>query len=449
MKKYSIQRKLFRYFIAFVGILVSLLWLFQIVFLDDFYRMIKSNAIENMIADIQRDIKDNRDVDLEAYARNNEIHIRLILRDGTVIGESQSMQSPDVPFVPAREMARIFEAATVDGVQITFDGMGISQKTMSYAVRLSNDLVLFVQANLVPIDATVNTLTIQLFIITGILILVALILSIYISKKVSKPITQLNDTVKKLGSGDFSVQFDESGFQEIEELSKALNEMKDDLGQIQELKDELLGNVGHDLQTPLTMILGYAELMEDIPDERTHDNINLIKREAQYLSTMVKDMMDLSRIKKSNPTTFNINTVMVDVLDRFKAQGHSITFNPDQEYTVTCDKTHLIQVVYNLISNAINHTESDKKIELKFETQSDKLKISIIDEGVGIAKDDLPHLWDRYYRSKNTHHRTKQGSGLGLSIVKRIFEMEAIEYGVESTENVGSTFWFILPEELI
>ena len=461
-KHHSVRTKVFAYMALFVVILVTLLWLFQIVFLDNFYRMIKTNQIHATVEQIQKDWQKNGTIALDNFSQNNEMHLRLINQQGDIIQESQSFRSPNFRPINPEQMQKIFSEATTDGVLLTFDGkkIGPNPNSMDYAVRLDNNTVLLVQANLVPVHATVETLQIQLFIITAILLTCAFILSFLISKKVSDPIQQLNADAKVLGSGNFNITFTETGYQEVTELAATLNQMKIDLSEIDKLRQELLANVGHDLQTPLTMIIGYAEMMQDLPDELTPENAEVIRQEAQYLSNLVKDMLDLSKISahgegdaNANADTNNLEDVLItaltqQVITRFTAQGHqNILFTPQADYRVQCQPLQITQVLYNLLNNAINHTAANKPITIEFAPQLNEhtLTIYIKDTGEGIDAASLPHIFDRYYRTSNSHQRLKHGSGLGLSIVRKTFDNYQIPYGVNSTLGQGTTFWFTLP----
>ena len=454
MKKYSIQRKILRYFIAFVGILVSLLWLFQVVFLDDFYRVIKKNSIKKIVDTIQSTWEKDGNITLDTYTRNNEIYIRLINNQGFVISESQSVHSPDIRPIKNEEMIRIFNIATNEGVQVSFDGKGRMPNSLSYALKLDDKTVILVQANLIPVNATADTLKIQLIIVSVVLLSVAIILSYLISKNISNPISNLNEDAKKLGDGNFDVVFEGKGYQEIEELSATLNQMKEDLEAVQKLQDELLGNVGHDLQTPLTMIVGYSELMMDMPKERTIENLEVIKKEADYLSQLVKDMMDLSRLQTGfdvvHLDAFEVGPVIHEVIERFKGtNNHEIKLIGDTQSFVSINKTHFVQIIYNLLGNAITYSDDGTPITINVYKKDEHIRIEVSDQGSGIPHEDLSQIWERYYRSDKSHTRSKQGSGLGLSIVKRIFELWSMPFGVTSEVNKGTTFWFEIKEPII
>ena len=162
-------------------------------------------------------------------------------------------------------------------------------------------------------------------------------------------------------------------------------------------------------------------------------------------------MMDLSKIELGiidlTKTVFNLSEVVKKIVDGFdiiKYQNCSIKLDIPKEAYVLADKTKIEQVLYNLISNAINHSLDDKKIDIKISSNLKRVKCEIKDNGPGIAKEDLKNIWNRYYRTSNTYKRATNGSGLGLSIVKNILDKHNSNYGVNSELNKGSTFYFDL-----
>ena len=150
------------------------------------------------------------------------------------------------------------------------------------------------------------------------------------------------------------------------------------------------------------------------------------------------------------PAPFNLTEAIRVILTRYnklkEQDGYQIHFTPDAEYTVLADEGRIGQVVYNLINNALTYTGPDKTVTVTQTLEGDQVRIAIHDSGKGIPADELPLIWNRYYRAKENHKRAIQGSGLGLSIVRSILEAHAASYGVDSQKNAGTTFWFKLPK---
>ena len=164
--------------------------------------------------------------------------------------------------------------------------------------------------------------------------------------------------------------------------------------------------------------------------------------------------MDLSKlgakIGELNKSKFNLTATVEAAIDRINrmsaADGYDIDFVCDSEAIVYADETRILQVVYNLLINAINHTGEDRHVKVKqtVSPEHSYVRIEVTDTGSGIAKEDLPYIWDRYYKVDKVHKRGSMGTGLGLSIVRSILELHSARYGVDSKEECGTTFWFEL-----
>lgn len=316
-----------------------------------------------------------------------------------------------------------------------------------------SERILFVNAQLTPVDATVNTLRAELVWITVIMIVLSLGIALLISRKVSRSLIGLNASAKEMAGGNFDVHFDGTDYREVAELSDTLNMTARELGKSERLRRELIANVSHDLRTPLTMIIAYAEVMRDLPGENSPENVQVVIDEAERLTNLVNDMLDISKLQagvlKKNATIYNLTESIQSVFARYnklkEQDGYKIDFSYDQMVMVEADEYKIFQVIYNLVNNAINYTGDDKQIWVRQIVREDGyVRIEVTDSGEGIAPEALPYVWDRYYKVDKTHKRAVMGTGLGLSIVKNILELHDARYGVESEVGKGSTFWFEL-----
>ena len=201
------------------------------------------------------------------------------------------------------------------------------------------------------------------------------------------------------------------------------------------------------------MITGYSEVMRDIPGENTAENVQVIIDESTRLTELVNDLLDLSKIQagtvRFEKTVFDLTETVRATMQRYRKlihhDGFKIEFFSDENVLIEADKTRMLQVVYNLINNALNYSGDDKLVHVRQTVADGKVRISVTDYGEGIAQEDIPQIWDRYYKVDKTHKRAVIGTGLGLSIVKGILEAHNAAYGVESEVGAGSTFWFELP----
>ena len=252
--------------------------------------------------------------------------------------------------------------------------------------------------------------------------------------------------------GDYNVRFEEKGPIEVVELAKTLNITNAALDKADKLQKELIANISHDLRTPLTMISGYSEFMRDFPSEITPENMQVIIDETARLNSLVNDLLDVAKFQSGKQTVnmkrFCLTKTITDTVKRYDTltshNNYKITFVHDGEVFVNADETRLLQVVYNLVNNAINYTGDDKSVTIRQDVLDDVVRISVIDTGEGISEENLPLVWDRYYKIDKVHKRAILGTGLGLSIVKNILLLHNSRFGVSSEVGKGSTFWFEL-----
>ena len=318
----------------------------------------------------------------------------------------------------------------------------------------SGTVMIMLGAVITPVTSTVETLRIQLIIVTVILLLLTVGLSALLSRKVSRPIIKINRSAKELGRGNYGVAFEGKGYLEVSELSDTLNFAARELSKVEELRRELIANISHDLRTPLTMIQGYGEVMRDLPGENTAENIQIIIDEASRLSTLVSDLLDISKLQSGTQTlnlqSFNLTKSVKNILKRYQKlceqDGYRIDFIHDRDIFVEGDELKISQVIYNLINNAVNYTGESRRVTVRQVSLSGGVRIEVTDYGSGIEESALPYIWDRYYKVDKAHKSAVVGTGLGLSIVKSVLELHKARYGAQSREGEGSTFWFELKE---
>ncbi len=310
--------------------------------------------------------------------------------------------------------------------------------------------LVILSARLTPVNATVQMIRQELIFVSIVMMVLALILAMVISRHISKPLSQMSESAKELAKGNYDVEFHDQSSLEISELGSTLNYTTKQLKKTEQLQHELIANVSHDLRTPLTMIRAYAEMMRDIPGETTPENVQVIIDEADHLTGMVNDLLDISRpqagVTQLNKTKFNLTAHLKEVVQRIdrmvSANEFEIELIYDQEVFIEADEFKIDQVVYNLINNAVNYSGDSRRVIVRQECTTDTVKVSVQDFGPGIAKEDLPLVWERYYKVDKEHRRSSNGSGLGLAIVRKILELHGASYGVDSTLGQGSTFWF-------
>ena len=426
LNKLKLKWKIFAYMLGFCGLLLFILWLFQTVFLTDMYKYIRKKEIKNAMVLVEENINSqNLQSILQYLTDNKEILITL----------SNEFVPPQPSIAHDKRDKR---------------GMEVLTEEKEFVLNNNQTISLTFNAMITPVSATIDTLRYQLYIITCIMIILSILLALLIAKRVSKPIEVINNGAKVLSKGKYDIKFTGEGFLEIEELSSTLNTAAAELSKVENLRRELMANISHDLRTPLSLIYSYAEVMHDFPNEITPDQTQVIMDETTRLTSLVNDVLDISKLENGsqtlNLTRFNLTDSIRKTTERIsllvKKDGYNLSFVYSDEVFVNADEVKIIQAFYNLLINAINYSNDKRFVNINQIVNDNIVKIEVIDQGEGILTEDLPYIWDRYYKVDKNHKRAITGTGLGLSIVKNIMEMHGGSYGVESTLGKGSTFWF-------
>lgn len=513
LSRVSLKWRLFGYFSVFTVVLLGILWICQTVLLDTIYRQIKTDSLKKCVNEIAYALKEDVFYDtVEELARSYDVSVKIVDTDyETIYSYAVSPTnivnriSPAELFIlcnraqrnngtyvqvyqqyiketirERRERERTEDVFRRNVQQGEFDPESNAAKNENEPFKrgeppifISTDILLnlistrvanmadgtqcyiVVDSVITPVNATVRTLVIMLQYISLFTIIIALVIAFVMARRISKPIIKMNKNAKRLAKGDYTIRFDSRGYKEIEQLNETMNYAATELSRAEELRRELIANVSHDLRTPLTMIIGYSEVMRDIPGENSPENMQVVIDEATRLSSLVTDLLDISRLQagttKINKEEYNLTESIRNIISRFdkltESDGYNISFEHDFDIYVNADENRISQVIYNLIINAINYTGSDKNVQvIQRKTQNGAVRIEVKDSGDGISKEELPYIWDRYYRVDKTHKRAQMGTGLGLSIVKTVLETHGAIYGVDSTVGAGSTFWFELSE---
>jgi signal transduction histidine kinase len=488
LKTLRLKWKVFAFLLGFCALLLVVLWLFQIVFLDAFYKKIKATEIKRAAADIINNIESDNiekiiadisesnnfivsvtDLEGKSPARNfpsdsrrrieeNAALITKAMNNGGEIHEYTTPGTEDRPrsaVVPRNSTAENRPRNTADGRARNTPRRRQPSQSLIY-VKMANtggtSFAVIIRAIISPVNATVTTLRYQLYYITGIILFLSVILAIIIAKRVSRPIEEITQSAMALANGNYDTRFTGKGFYEIAALSDTLNTAAVELSRVESLRRELLANASHDLRTPLALIYSYAEMMHDFPGDIKPEQTQTILDETRRLTTLVNDVLDLSRLENEmeilNITRYNLTQSILEITETteklLKKDGFEITFSHDGDISIAADKAKIDRAFYNLLINAINYSGEKRNIVIAQTVANNSARISVEDHGEGIAMADLPFIWDRYYKSGKSHKRAVTGSGLGLSIVKKIIDRHGGKYGVASEQGKGSTFWFEL-----
>ena len=481
----GIKWKMFAILVVFIVCVLVSIWFFQVQMLNFFYQNAKFYELEQSANAIVATLGDDKTAENSVEINSKEYYFDIWLLEikgdrAEWIANGNKADTSFLPFL-THKLEALYSQAVKNGgkyiatvpmeqfangfsLEVLEDNFGdkdsypevtkYSEAVGTLYVRLEDvggrTYMLVQHANLTPLQTTVSTLKYQFIFIGIAMILMSMILAVLISKLITKPFVKMNEAAKKLAEGNYDADFSGKGYREINELAMTLNYASRELSKTNDLQRDIISNISHDLRTPLTMIKGYSEVMRDIPGENTPENVQVIIDETTRLSELVTDMLDLSKLqagtRKPDLERFSITDTVKDTLTRYekliRQDGYRIDLISDGDAVIVADRGMILQVIYNLINNAVNYTGADKQVTVRQDTTKASVRISVTDTGEGIAEQDIEQIWERYYRVDKVHKRATIGTGLGLSIVKEILEIHNASFGVESVIGKGSTFWF-------
>ena len=316
----------------------------------------------------------------------------------------------------------------------------------SYTVLVTTSLVHVAEAS--------NVLSTLLPLAAAMIFLFAMSAAWLFSEWFTKPLRQLSSAARQMAMGNYAVQVDSTRNDELGTLARDFNYMAAEVQHAAQMQRELLANVSHDLRTPLTLIKGYAETVRDLTgDDKAHrdEQMNIIVDETDRLTALVSSVMELSKVTsgadRCQRVHFDMGQLCDEVCERYDAvcaqnNWHLELELPDRELPVYADPEMMQRALHNLLGNAMHHIGADGIFILRAAPCTEGVRIEVEDHGPGIPPEDLPYIFDRYYRSRSD--AGKQGTGLGLSITKAIFQQHGFRFGVQSTVGKGTTFWFIM-----
>ncbi len=453
-KKTSIQAKTLFFLLTYNIVIILLLWLCQIKILDIYYEKEQVDNMNSIVKSLNSTDSSNLTSTLQDIAYENDVCI-VLSDDISVVGAYNINMNGCIlknNNSKVRELMYNFVNSDETFKSYKFINEDKHISALLYGIKLDNKTA-FIYSNLEDISDFTILIKQQLMYVCIIGIFIAIIISIFLSSKITEPITKITKKAKKLGSGDTEVTFEESGIKEIDELSEALTQAQMEMVKTDELRRDLMANVSHDLKTPLTMIKAYAEMIRDI-SYKDHDKMNehlgIIVDETDRLTVLVNDILDLSRMQSNADTlsieTFDLADDIKTIVNRYQiikeTEKYIINVEMPESIKIKADKKKINQVIYNLINNAINYTGEDKTVTVRVTKHKKYYLVEIIDTGKGIKESEIPYIWNKYYKNDKNHQRNVVSTGLGLSIVKEILELHGYEYGVKSVLKKGSTFYF-------
>lgn len=276
-------------------------------------------------------------------------------------------------------------------------------------------------------------------------------------KSINNPLRKLTNATALYAKGDFSVKTRLERNDEIGRLADSLDYMASEIESLNGYQTKFLANISHDFRSPLTSIKGYLEAMLDgtIPAQMQEKYLHIVISETERLTKLTNNLLTMNNLNENgmvlDVTDFDIIKIIKQTIETFEGEcakkliKFKLVFS-EKELYVSADQSKIQQVIYNLIDNAIKFSNTDSSIIVSASEKGDKVSVSIKDFGIGIPKESISKIWERFYKTDLSRGRDKKGTGLGLSIVKDIITAHKEYIDVVSTEGVGTEFIFALPK---
>ena len=436
------------------------MYLLQTLLIVPYYQNQKTNQVDGIIEAITEVVSDSKSMTAVGSLAYNNLACVMILNDKgdqlyTVdnIGDSCVLNKHNSSFNLAESFAALqSEEKTTVREFINYSQVERSSLVVGKKIKANLfNYYVFVNVLVVPVASTTSILRNLLIIASLIAIVVAFIISWYFSSAIAQPIMTMKEGADQLALGNYNTKFTGTGYHEIESLSTTLNIATERLSQLDSMRQELFSNVSHDLKTPLTNILLYSELLQEITTPNNvmqQEYLDIIQTETKYINQLVEDMKLISSSAITvNKKPFNLSKLMLELLDAFFAANtnDNLRFESfiEENIFINADALKIEQVIRNFVINALKYSNKALNVvEINLKKRNNKAIVEVCDQGEGISEEDLPLIWDRYYRGSTNFHRQKSGSGLGLSIAKSILEEHNFNYGVNSEKGKGSRFYF-------
>ena len=330
----------------------------------------------------------------------------------------------------------------------------------TYALRIAageNEFAgaVFVCASIESLNELISIMAKTIIMASLWVVLEVLIAVYFISEKIIGPLKDMSRAAKSFAAGHFDVRVPVIGHDEVSELAVAFNNMATSLANLEDMRRTFLGNVSHDLRTPMHNIAGFIDEILDgtIPPEKYDYYLNVIATEVRRLSRLVSSLLDISRIqagdRKFTMAPFDICEMARQILISFEQkidEKHlDVSFMCDEDKMyVMADRDAIYQIFYNICDNGVKFSRDGGKYRISLRNKDKKVVVSVFNEGIGISEEDIPFVFDRFYKSDRSRGLDKTGTGLGLFIAKTIIDAHGEEISVKSAYGENCEFIFTL-----
>lgn len=472
---------------VFVGLILFMIVVFMIVngsFLEKYYISNKKSEFIKVYTMVQEGVENGTissetpEKDLGRLTEKNNISIAVIDSEYNVVytnvREKQMMVVQLFGYLYDKNHQEVLEKTDSYDICKSVDPQNNTEYLTMWG-NFDNGDIFIMRSPLESIRSAVTIFNRFIGVVGGCVILVSVLLAWYFSKRITEPIKELATLSQKMADLDFDAKYTSGGSNEIGVLGENFNRMSERLEQTisnlkeanyklqkdieqkekrENMRSEFLGNVSHELKTPIALIQGYAEgLKEGVNDdpESREFYCEVIMDEAGKMNRMVKNLLALNQLEFGEDDVqferFDITSLISGVLQSLdiliEQKEAQVIFRHKNPIYVWADEFKVEQVVRNYVNNALNHVDGEKVIEIKITQENDMAKITVFNTGTPIPEEDLPHIWEKFYKVDKARTREYGGNGIGLSIVKAIMDSFGKGYGAINHTN-GVEFWFEL-----
>ena len=472
---------------VFVGLILFMIVVFMIVngsFLEKYYISNKKSEFIKVYTMVQEGVENGTissetpEKDLGRLTEKNNISIAVIDSEYNVVytnvREKQMMVVQLFGYLYDKNHQEVLEKTDSYDICKSVDPQNNTEYLTMWG-SFDNGDIFIMRSPLESIRSAVTIFNRFIGVVGGSVILVSVLLAWYFSKRITEPIMELATLSQKMADLDFDAKYTSGGSNEIGVLGENFNRMSERLEQTisnlkeanyklqkdieqkekrENMRSEFLGNVSHELKTPIALIQGYAEgLKEGVNDdpESREFYCEVIMDEAGKMNRMVKNLLALNQLEFGEDDVqferFDITSLISGVLQSLdiliEQKEAQVIFRHKNPIYVWADEFKVEQVVRNYVNNALNHVDGEKVIEIKITQENDMAKITVFNTGTPIPEEDLPHIWEKFYKVDKARTREYGGNGIGLSIVKAIMDSFGKGYGAINHTN-GVEFWFEL-----
>ena len=483
--KYSIKRQMLALFTGAVALVIVMMFIINSSFMERFFIQNKKSEMVELYETLDKTAKKN---DIDSAEMQEELQRQcerkncavLVLNSGSDITFNTEQEKKGrlftrlIGYIVGKDTGQLLEERDSYKIYKVKD-QGRGEEYMDMVGQLADDSIFIIRSPYGSIYDTVNSTNKFLICGGGVTVLCGLLFVWFFSQKITKPILELAELSQRMANLDFNAKYTSGGENEIgilggnfnlmskrleetiTELKRANNQLQKDIEQkekIEDMRNEFLGNVSHELKTPIALIQGYAEGLRDgitEDPESMEFYCDVIIDEANKMNQMVKNLLTLNQLEFGDEdleiTRFNLVGLIRGVLasceillQQAEAEVDCVT---EEEVYVWADEFKTEQVFRNYLTNAIHHVDNEKRIEIRIIPQGDTVRVTVFNSGKPIPEEDIAKLWDKFYKVDKAHTREYGGNGIGLSIVKAIMESFHQQYGVKNYDN-GVEFWFEL-----